>query len=103
MISRIRDNSEEVADNKRIKKAFYTVFSKLYQKQEIPLDKIENYLNNQNLPKLSQIQKTRINSPITNQEIIDAIKKLKIGKTPGPDGISTGYYKYGIFILKYEI
>ena len=75
-------------------KHFIIFFSNLYKKQEISLEKIEKYLNKQNLPKLSQTQQAIINSPITNQEIIDDLKKLKIGKTPGPDGISAGYYKY---------
>lgn len=32
-----------------------------------------------------------LNDPITDQEIEKAIEELKVGKTPGPDGLSKFY------------
>lgn len=34
-----------------------------------------------------------INEPITNQEIEKAIDEMKLGKTPGLDGLSSKFYK----------
>ena len=34
-----------------------------------------------------------MNGPITTSEMVEAIRKIKLGKTPGPDGLSGLYYK----------
>ena len=34
-----------------------------------------------------------MNGPITIAEMVDAIKKIKLGKTPGPDRLPELYYK----------
>lgn len=31
--------------------------------------------------------------PLTREEIVEALKQIKPGKSPGPDGLSVSYYK----------
>ena len=83
----------ELLDNEKIKKVFHSFFSNLYKKQEISLEKINDYLNRQDLPKLTQSQKAILNDAITTFEIVEAIKKTKLGKAPGPDCLSAIYYR----------
>ena len=43
--------------------------------------------------KLSKEQKSNLDKPITREEILDAIKKLPTGKSPGLDGFPLKFYK----------
>ena len=52
MILKIQEGNVELLDNEKIKKAFYSFFN-LYKKQEFSLEKTDEYLNRQDLPKLS--------------------------------------------------
>lgn len=45
------------------------------------------------VPVLTQDQADTLTAPITIEEISLAIKKLKHNKAPGPDGLSTDFYK----------
>uniref|UniRef100_A0A670K6D8 Reverse transcriptase domain-containing protein n=1 Tax=Podarcis muralis TaxID=64176 RepID=A0A670K6D8_PODMU len=54
---------------------------------------INQFLRSNGLPKLSQKNKIILNHKITQQEIEGAIKRMKQGKAPGPDGLSAKYYK----------
>lgn len=53
----------------------------------------KSYLQEYNLPQMSEEHKELLNQPITTEEISAAIKRLKGGKAPGPDGLITEYYK----------
>lgn len=50
------------------------------------------YLDEISLNSLTEGEITSINGPITVQEIDNAIKKLKAGKAPGPDGFNATFY-----------
>lgn len=41
-----------------------------------------------NLPTITEQQRHALNGPITKQELINAIKSLQNGKSPGLDGFS---------------
>lgn len=69
------------------------IFISLTGKQEVDLQKIDEDLQKQQLPKLSQAQRQTMNEPITTFKISDTIKKIKIGKAPGLDGLSNQNYK----------
>lgn len=45
------------------------------------------------LPKLTEEQKQGLNGPITKQEVLEALQTLQSGKSPGPDGLSSEFYK----------
>lgn len=55
--------------------------------------KITKLLDSIQLNRLLQDEAELLSSPITTQEIIDSISKLKNGKSPGVDGYPGEYYK----------
>lgn len=93
IISKIRDKNKELIYNEDIKRAFLDYYTRLYQKQQIPENKIDEYIKKCNLEKLTEEDKEFTNNEITIQEIKEAIKRLKTGKTPGNDGFTAEYYK----------
>ena len=46
-----------------------------------------------------EIEYLIFNSEITNDEILNAVKSLKIGKSPGPDGIFAELFKQSIHVI----
>jgi hypothetical protein len=71
-------------------------FKNLYRKRIKPddmQDRIEVFLNNVNVPKLSQEQKNDCEGKITTDEILKALKELKNGSSPGNDGITIEFIK----------
>lgn len=53
----------------------------------------EAFLDKLELPSLNDEQKRQINRPITEDEVLEAIKTLNGGKAPGPDGFGPEFYK----------
>ena len=41
-----------------------------------------------------------MNGEITEEEVDQAVRKLKNNKSPGPDGLISEFFKYGLNILK---
>ena len=54
---------------------------------------MDNFLDKHHLPKLNQIQTSKLNRHIIAGEIETVIKSLPTKKSPGPDGFSSEYYK----------
>jgi hypothetical protein len=55
---------------------------------------LEQFLINNNMPKLSDEQKHKCEEQINETEILTAIKHLANGKTPGSDGLPADFYKF---------
>lgn len=45
------------------------------------------------MPTLSQKERDQLKKTIFTEELAVAIKDLKTGKSPGPDGLTSQYYK----------
>lgn len=54
---------------------------------------IQQFLTDSGLPTLNDDDSQQLEDPITEEELILAFKSLKSGKSPGPDGFTTHYYK----------
>uniref|UniRef100_A0A8C5PIJ7 Reverse transcriptase domain-containing protein n=1 Tax=Leptobrachium leishanense TaxID=445787 RepID=A0A8C5PIJ7_9ANUR len=81
-----------------IAKSFQTYFSSLYSIQDthysdLELDDIKAYLADKALPSLAPAEAIALGSPIQMVELVEAIKRAKPRKCPGPDGLPTEYYK----------
>lgn len=61
---------------------------------------IQDYLLKSGLPTLPDPDSDLLEALITAIELRQAIKQLKLGKSPGPDGYSSIYYKTFINIIK---
>ena len=67
----------------------YRYYEKLYSKNP----NVSFTLENDTGIKLTEVDKTRLDSEITLDEIFDAIMTLKTGKAPGMSGISLAFYQ----------
>jgi len=68
-------------------------YENLYTSQYIPDNDIDSYLSDISTPSLSEHDKTVCDEEITEHELLNAVKKLKNGKSPGIDGIVPEFYK----------
>uniref|UniRef100_A0A670I0E5 Reverse transcriptase domain-containing protein n=1 Tax=Podarcis muralis TaxID=64176 RepID=A0A670I0E5_PODMU len=76
-----------------IRKCFQKYFKKLYTQEPEEANEIEQFLKDNGLPELSQEKRSILNCKITQQEIEDAIQNMQLGKSPGPDGLTSKYYR----------
>ena len=83
-----------------INQIFKDFYAKLYSSENDPLQTdINRFLNNINLPKLTQKQQLMLDSPITDIELEKALKLMPNNKSPGPDGFPAEFYKHFWSIL----
>ena len=81
-------NPEEISETFRV---FY---ERLYSSECCPnLDGQTTFLNDLNIPKLSEEENKTLDEEITKQEIADAIGSMQAGKAAGLDGIPIDLYK----------
>lgn len=68
--------------------------AKLYEaKASFPLNQVETLFQNLAIPELSDASRESMESPVTVEEVLIAIKTLKPHKRPGPDGLPSRYYR----------
>uniref|UniRef100_A0A670JFQ6 Reverse transcriptase domain-containing protein n=1 Tax=Podarcis muralis TaxID=64176 RepID=A0A670JFQ6_PODMU len=76
-----------------IRDCFQRYFSQLYKQGPQSDAEIESFLEKNGLRKISKESKEILNQRITEQEIEGAIQNMTLGKSPGPDGLTSRYYK----------
>ena len=86
-----KDNGEIITSPCDIKKLQLEFYSSLYSKKECS-DHLDDFFFS-SLPKLSEEQQHMLSQEITLDELSNAVKMLKNGKTPGTDGLTTDFYK----------
>lgn len=85
--------------------AFYTKLYNLPPQHKPPqmlgdrTQLIQDYIRHSGLPSLPKDDTDLLEAPFTTAEVKQAIKLLKPGKSPGPDGYSATYYKSFMEIL----
>ncbi|CAJ0962575.1 unnamed protein product [Ranitomeya imitator] len=55
--------------------------------------RVDDYIRDTELPPMSVEESEALESPLSEQEVLDTIKSLANGKSPGPDGFSAAFYK----------
>ena len=90
-ITKLKVNQSDYTENPReilkMQKEFY---ENLYSSNERS-DYFDDFFLN-NLPKLSKANAELTEKPLSPEEITIALKKMKLGKTPGTDGLSVDFY-----------
>ena len=72
---------------------FARFYKKLYAKRpRSPREVERSIVWDFSLPQLSEAYAKRLDLPIDMEEIAEALREIKPGKTPGPDGFPTEYY-----------
>lgn len=82
-------------------KVFHTFYSKLYNvSQSEDLEggqkknfEIQQYLQGLDFPIVPKGELDQLECPITQEEVIKAIKNMAAGKSPGLDGYTIMYYR----------
>uniref|UniRef100_A0A803TU04 Reverse transcriptase domain-containing protein n=1 Tax=Anolis carolinensis TaxID=28377 RepID=A0A803TU04_ANOCA len=92
-INKIQEDNNIYFERKEIEKQFIKYYRNLYTEDKIPKEKVTQYLGTQNIKKITENQRERLNKKIDIEEIVRAIQRLPNNKAPGPDGLSTIYYK----------
>lgn len=82
-------------DNKNINNPFRQFYIRLYESDQPQgvSDKVESFLGRLTLLTISDSQKRELNAPISREEALLALKGLQSGKAPGPDGLSSEFYR----------
>lgn len=77
-----------VTNPREINNTFAEHFKELYQPKD-STDKVEchKFLHDIDLPQLTHSKSEQMSQPITLEELYAALKTVKKGKSPGPDGI----------------
>lgn len=91
----IDDTGKQVFDHVAINSAFKIFYENLYRSdlQQDSSGLMDTFFSSLDFPQLTDDQRTKINAPITKEEVMIAINALPSGKAPGPDGLSSEFYK----------
>ncbi|TPX40047.1 hypothetical protein SeMB42_g02262 [Synchytrium endobioticum] len=98
VIKGLKDTSGKVltepeAIQNHARKYYKALFSNEETDPEIQEEILESTLKNMKTLQISKADQKLLEDPIGESEIKNALKQLKNGKAPGPDGITTEFYK----------
>lgn len=91
-------DGKEINNGKEIKKEFKKFYAKLHQENQVEKKDIKKYLEECEIPELTEDQRKILEDHIT-EEVEEAISEAKNGKSPGVDGYTAKFYK----VFKEEI
>lgn len=94
IITRLKDSSSNsVTSGNAISQILHTFYKDLYARPSADEDARRSFWDKISMPSITADQATSLIKPITSDEVESTIKKLKNNKAPGPDGLSTDFYK----------
>ena len=101
----MRKSNQIVTDQKEIMNALHNYYERLFGNRDAELEhkNIEDLLQTDQIPKLTDFQKESIEGKLTITEIGNALKKMKNDKSPGLDGFNSEFFKFFWSKLKYFI
>ena len=83
-----------ISDQQDIINELQSFYQSLYTSKSTPnsKDNIISFLNQLNIPHISEDSKIKLNSPITRAEIVTSLKSLNLNHSPGYDGLPAEFY-----------
>uniref|UniRef100_A0A3B4X6N3 Reverse transcriptase domain-containing protein n=1 Tax=Seriola lalandi dorsalis TaxID=1841481 RepID=A0A3B4X6N3_SERLL len=95
LIQKIKKPDNTITCNpKEINNGFQKFYENLYSSECVnTVDKCEKFLSSLSLPKLSLLDQTILEQPLTSNEILQALMTLQSGKAPALDGFTPEFYK----------
>lgn len=93
-ISSIKDDKGSiVTDQRDINAQFKSFYENLYNSEAGDTESVNNFFSKLEMPSLNLSDKSKLEGCITEMEIDSAIKRMKPGKAPGPDGFPIEFFK----------
>ena len=97
-----------LTDQSAVEAEIFNYYSKLFTEKPVQIDEIDDFFTPEiaeSLPKLSEIQKAKMEGLITLEEITRYLKKSKNNVSPGSTGFSNEFFKFfwsdlKLFIVK---
>ena len=89
----INNNGKLLTNQKDIREEQKSFYYNLYKKQETNNMYLEEFLGD-DLPSLTDNQKTNCDKAITLEECKEALKTFSCNKSPGNDGLTVEFYRY---------
>ena len=87
-------NQDEITDQDEINKQIFSFYQSLFSRQvQVQTDKIDAYLDNIPLPKLTNEQTLSCEGIISEDEVFKSLKSIDNNKSPGNDGLSKEFYE----------
>ena len=83
-----------VTDPQEILGEEVTFYRRLYANKGISLADINTYLDKSNVTHLTEEENNLCEGIVTLNECYEAIKKMKLNKAPGCDGLTVEFYKF---------
>lgn len=91
----MNSTGDVVHNPQEINEVFKDFYSKLYSSEHnVNQSDIDTFLNNLQLPRLSEEYANRLEAPISPVELHTALNKMTNNKSPGPDGFPAEFYKF---------
>ena len=90
----IVNDSEIVTDPNKILEEEKQYYQKLYCTKKYSTENYSEFLQNNHLPKLTELEQQICERPLSMEEISKSLKQLANDKTPGSDGFTTNFYKF---------
>ena len=105
-ITKLIDEEEQEIDNpdkileyeEKFYKELYS--NNLQPENQTQKEQAAKIFTDETLPKISEIDKSNCETPITMEEVGKALKQLDNGKSPGSDGFTTDFYKFCWPVIK---
>lgn len=93
-ISVIDDNGNTIIEPSGITETFRRYYDNLYKSQrEFDSQALKTLMDKLNIPTIAEEFAEQLETDLIQEEISLAINDMKVGKTPGPDGIPVDLYK----------
>ena len=87
-------NQDEITDQDEINKQIFSFYQSLFsRKVQFQTNKLEAYLENIPLPKLTNEQTLSCEGIISEDEVFKSLKSMENNKSPGNDGLSKEFYE----------
>lgn len=88
------ENGNHTVDPVEINSSFRIFYESLYQSEYPDDTQLQSeFLNKLDIPTMTDQDKIGLDKPLTVNEMSEAVRSMRSGKTPGPDGIPIEIYK----------
>ena len=91
----ISEDNMDLKSSRNILEEAKNFYKKLYSSNDlVDTTDLHSIIEKSGSPVLSNLTRDSIEGPLSHQEILNALKKSKNGKSPGSDGFSFEFYKF---------